>query len=194
MAYDTVIDKTQLETAMRATATAIREKTGEDEELEWHQTKGFADFISAIATGGGVMMVTHDITIETDLGQPSGNNSTVNILTDNEFVKENYDNDFFAALLLPYPAIEGGANYVMHGVYHGNLNIGSVGAPRYGMAYASTAASSVSTIGMDQKISGNGYNISLRANSDGNLMLYVANNRTAKAGSYKLILMCANNV
>ena len=50
MAYDTVIDKSQLETAMTATATAIRGKTGGSATLTWDQSKGFADSIAQIQT------------------------------------------------------------------------------------------------------------------------------------------------
>ena len=53
MAFDTVIDKAQFEGAITASANAIREKTGSTGKIAWNQTKGFADAISAIETGGG---------------------------------------------------------------------------------------------------------------------------------------------
>lgn len=52
MAFDTVIDKTQLETAMTATADAIREKTGSTAECTWDTSAGFASLIAAIESGG----------------------------------------------------------------------------------------------------------------------------------------------
>lgn len=53
MAFDTVIDKAQFETALTASANAIREKTGRADSIEWLADKGFADAIGAIAVGGG---------------------------------------------------------------------------------------------------------------------------------------------
>ena len=53
MAYDKVVDSAQLETAITATANAIREKTGDAALLQWLEDKGFADAIAAIEAGGG---------------------------------------------------------------------------------------------------------------------------------------------
>lgn len=53
MAFDTVIDKAQLEGAITASANAIRGKTGSTEMIPWDAGTGFADAISAIETGGG---------------------------------------------------------------------------------------------------------------------------------------------
>lgn len=51
MAYDTVIDKAQLEGAITASANAIREKTGDTALIEWMSDKGFAEAIATIETG-----------------------------------------------------------------------------------------------------------------------------------------------
>lgn len=53
MAYDTIIDKAQLEGAITASANAIREKTGDTALIEWLADKGFADAIAAIEAGSG---------------------------------------------------------------------------------------------------------------------------------------------
>lgn len=53
MAFDTVVDKAQLEGAITASANAIREKTGSTEMIPWDANTGFADAISAIEAGGG---------------------------------------------------------------------------------------------------------------------------------------------
>lgn len=52
MAFDTVIDKAQLEAAMKATADAIREKTGDTANCTWDPAQGFAALIAAIEAGG----------------------------------------------------------------------------------------------------------------------------------------------
>lgn len=60
MAFDTVIDKAQLEAAMKATADAIREKTGDTADCTWDQTQGFAALIAAIEAGGGGVQLQYN--------------------------------------------------------------------------------------------------------------------------------------
>ena len=57
MAYDTVIDKAQLEGAITASADAIREKTGDVALIPWLADKGFAEAIATIEAGGGEMRI-----------------------------------------------------------------------------------------------------------------------------------------
>ena len=51
MAYDKVVDSTQLDAAMTYTANRIRNKTGGTDQIAWDSTKGFGDAVDAI-TGG----------------------------------------------------------------------------------------------------------------------------------------------
>lgn len=51
MAFDTLIDKTQLEKEMKATADSIRAKTGDTGSIEWVKDTGFANAVSYITTG-----------------------------------------------------------------------------------------------------------------------------------------------
>jgi hypothetical protein len=53
MAYDKVIDSTKLDSAMTATADAIRGKTGGTAQIAWDETTGFASAVGEIETGGG---------------------------------------------------------------------------------------------------------------------------------------------
>ena len=53
MAYDKAVDSAQLETALTATANAIREKAGNTDACAWDATTGFASLIAAIQAGGG---------------------------------------------------------------------------------------------------------------------------------------------
>lgn len=50
MAFDTVVDREQLNGAMKASADAIREKAGGDDLIEWHAERGFSDAIKSINT------------------------------------------------------------------------------------------------------------------------------------------------
>lgn len=51
MAFDKVIDSTQLDAAMTYTANRIRNKTGGTDQITWDSAKGFGDAVDAI-TGG----------------------------------------------------------------------------------------------------------------------------------------------
>ena len=52
MAFDKVIDSTQLDSAMSYTADRIRAKTGGTDQISWDSAKGFGDAVDAIAGGG----------------------------------------------------------------------------------------------------------------------------------------------
>lgn len=51
MAFDKVVDSTQLDAAMTYTANRIRNKTGGTDQIAWDSAKGFGDAVDAI-TGG----------------------------------------------------------------------------------------------------------------------------------------------
>lgn len=53
MAYDKVIDSAKLDSAMTATADAIRGKTGGTAQIPWNESTGFASAVEAIETGSG---------------------------------------------------------------------------------------------------------------------------------------------
>lgn len=48
MAYDKIVDSAKLDTAMTATANAIRGKTGGTDQIAWDETTGFASAVSGI--------------------------------------------------------------------------------------------------------------------------------------------------
>ena len=53
MAFDKVINSTQLDAAMSYTANRIRNKTGGTDQISWDSAKGFGDAVDAISSGGG---------------------------------------------------------------------------------------------------------------------------------------------
>lgn len=53
MAFDKVINSTQLDAAMSYTANRIRNKTGGTDQIAWDSAKGFGDAVDAISSGGG---------------------------------------------------------------------------------------------------------------------------------------------
>lgn len=52
MAFDKVVDSTQLDAAMTYTANRIRNKTGGTNQIAWDSAKGFGDAVDAISGGG----------------------------------------------------------------------------------------------------------------------------------------------
>ena len=52
MAYDKIVDSTQLDAAMSYTANRIRAKTGGTNQIAWDSAKGFGDAVDAISGGG----------------------------------------------------------------------------------------------------------------------------------------------
>lgn len=70
MAFDTVVDKAQLEGAITASANAIREKTGDSALIEWKPGNGFADEISSIQANPVIqpLTVTENGTYEAPAG------------------------------------------------------------------------------------------------------------------------------
>ena len=83
MAYDKVVDSTALETAIAATANAIREKTGDTALLEWVASKGFADAIAGISGGAivetGSFVVAEEVS-RYDLALSKDNGNYVDVL------------------------------------------------------------------------------------------------------------------
>lgn len=63
MAYDKVVDSTQLDSAMTYTANRIRNKTGGTDQIAWDSAKGFGDAVDAI-TGGGADHSAEDAIID----------------------------------------------------------------------------------------------------------------------------------
>ena len=53
MAYDKVVDSAVLDAGLKATANAIRGKTGDSALIEWKNADGFKDAVDAIPAGGG---------------------------------------------------------------------------------------------------------------------------------------------
>lgn len=63
MPFDTLIDKAQFETALKATADAIRDKTGNTANCIWDSEKGFEAYIADIKSGSGDSVPEDVVTI-----------------------------------------------------------------------------------------------------------------------------------
>ena len=132
-------------------------------------------------------MVVIPITISTALG--AGANKNQVIVTGNDFVKQHYADDSFFGMWIPLNATTAAASGIAGMGYQGNRAIITTKATYYGGFIRSTGeAANPSYMVATAKISGSGYNVSLRANSSGNINLYVAAAYTVPAGDYLLVL------
>lgn len=131
--------------------------------------------------------VVRTVTIGSDLG--NGTNSTQTILTADDFIKTHYADDGLTIIMYSTTILASATN-VVHSIFQTNHNMASSTVARYGVFYYSSSDSAVTPFICATKLNGNGYNVSLRTKSTGNLDLYVASARIVKAGTYQLIMTC----
>lgn len=136
-------------------------------------------------------MVVIPITISSALG--AGTNSNHSLLTGNDFVKAHYSHAGFCALWMPLTGATTAAESGVVGAgFHSNRPAITTKSTYYGGFLRSNGTTSgAATQVCTTKVNGTGYNISFRADSSGNLKLYVASTYTVPAGDYLLILLCA---
>lgn len=133
-------------------------------------------------------MVMRTIEIESTLG--NGTNTTYTMLEADEFVKENFTKEGFAVIFVPANRIASASGNIVHGIFHGNRNIGAKNYTRYGVAYYSATATVMSTQPITSMLSANGTILSFRAKSNGDLILYVSQSRIVEIGTYYLWMCC----
>ena len=149
----------------------------------------FGDSLADVgATVESPKIVLKTIEIKSALG--NGTDTSYTMLEADEFVKENFTKDGFAVIFVPVTPITAPGNNTLHGLYHGNRNIGAKNYTRYGVAYYSATVTTMSTQMITSKISGSGTNISFRARANGELILYVSKSRKVEIGTYYLWMCC----
>lgn len=116
-------------------------------------------------------------------------NTEKTLLTGDSFIKSHYADDGFTILMVPNTVVASAAKYV-HSLFQTNHNVGSTNVTRYGWFYYSTSASALGFMACATKLSGTGWNVSLRALSSGNLGIYISSNYIVPAGTYTLIMTC----
>lgn len=132
-------------------------------------------------------LYTIPITLSSDLG--AGTNTTKTVLSGHDFVKAHYADDNFFAMWFPVNATTAAASGVAGMIYNGNRPVFTTKATYYSVFFRSTGeTANAAMMANTAKLSGTGYNVSLRANSSGNINLYVASAYTVPAGDYLLVL------
>jgi hypothetical protein len=155
-----------------------------------HDVTSYASAVVNVPTGGGSDNYhVVSISFASALGAGTAVNKT--LVSNDSFVKANYNKEAFFAMLLPLNAAESvqEAN-VVPWVYQGNRALVKSKAAAYGARAQGNGASSYAIAGMHtSKISQSGYVLALRATSTGTISLYVAADYTVPAGDY--LLVCA---
>ena len=128
--------------------------------------------------------VIRTITISSNL-----TNTEKTLLTGDAFIQSHYADDGLTILLIPTTAVASTQKYV-HSLFQTNHNVGSTNVARYGFFYYSTSASALGYGHCLTKLSGTGWNVSLRTLSSGNLGIYVSSNYIVPAGTYTAIMTC----
>ena len=132
-------------------------------------------------------LYTIPITLSSDLG--AGTNTTKTVLSGHDFVKAHYADENFFAMWFPVNATTAAASGVAGMIYNGNRPVFTTKATYYSVFFRSTGpTANAAMMANTAKLSGTGYNVSLRANSSGNINLYVASAYTVPAGDYLLVL------
>lgn len=150
-----------------------------------HDVTSYASAVVAVLVPAQ-NIYTIPITVSTALG--AGTNKNQSVLTGHDFVKSHYADENFFAMWFPVNATTAVDSGNVGMVYHGNRAMITTKSTYHGYFIRSTgAAANPGFVGNTAKLSGSGYNVSLRANSSGNINLYVASSYTVPAGDYLLV-------
>lgn len=213
MAYDKVIDSSVLDANLTSVANAIRSKGGTSASLAF--PAGFVNAISAIKTGitptgtktiteNGTHDVTNYATAQVNVPEPAQNFIVYpitlssaytgavadhTILSGNEFVKAHYADEGFFAMWIPLNTPKAAESGTAGFIYHSNRAMLHTNSAVYAVFARSTSPTANSGwMPNTNKVSGSGYNVSFRANSKGNLIMYRSATYTIPAGEYRLVL------
>lgn len=150
-------------------------------EITENGTHDVTNYASAIVnvSSAAQNFVTRTITLDA----VAGANTTIDLLTNDDFIKAHYaDNGFFVCWYLTTPVTS--ATGLMHFNYQGNANIGPSNLTRTGVGIKSTSASAAGVVAYNTAINGKGYASHMRVASDGSLKQYLATGVNLAAGTY----------
>jgi hypothetical protein len=152
-------------------------------------THDVTNFASAAVNVPSSAKTLYTIPITLDAALGGGANANKDILSGHDFVKAHYADDNFFAMWIPVNATTAVGSGVVGMVFHANRALITTKNTIYGIFLRSTGTTASSNfMGNTAKLNGKGYNVSLRADSSGNINLYVASAYTVPAGNYLLVL------
>ena len=181
---------TTLTALFTAIANSIRRKTGETGKLV---ADDFPAMIDALGSEGlpAQRMAVIPIALDSALG--NGANSNHTLLSGHDFVKNHYADEGFTALWLPvtHAASASEAEVIGPG-FHANRPVFTTNTAYYGTFMRSSGTTGApARLVITVPLNGTGYNVSFRADSAGNLKLYVSSTYTVPPGDYLLVLLVA---
>lgn len=213
MAYDKVIDSAQLEADLTSIANAIRSKGGTSASLAF--PAGFVNAISAIKTGitptgtktiteNGTHDVTNYATAQVNVPEPEQNFLIIpitlssaytgaakehTILSGNAFVKAHYADEGFFVMWIPLGLTAKAPSGTAMWAYHSNRKMAIAKNSPHGVFARSTGESiNVGWMPEPGNLSVDNWNVSFKAKSNGNLIMYRSAAYTIPAGEYRLVL------
>lgn len=194
-------------------ADALRRKTGNDGSIV---ADDFPSVIDSLSMGGitptGTKTITengtHDVTnyatAQVNVPVPeqnfhvfpitlssayTGAAAEHTLLSGNEFVKAHYADEGFFIMWIPLGLTEKAPSGTAMWAYHGNRKMAIANSSPYGVFARSTGESS-NVVWMPEpgNLSVNNWNVSFKANSSGNVIMYRSASYTIPAGEYRLVL------
>lgn len=151
-----------------------------------------ASAVVNVPAGGGSDNY-HVIPITLSLCGDASAAKNTTLVSNNAFVKANYNKDGFFVILMPLNAADSvQENKYSTFLYQGNRCIANSKSPVYGIRTNGGGSSSYATGGCHTtKVSGSGYTAALRATSAGAVTVYTNAGYYVPAGNYLLILALA---
>lgn len=134
--------------------------------------------------------VVRQITFDSDVSNTASPSTEKVLLADDPFVAEHYNDLTFVATLVPNftPAAATG---VIGLITQGNRLLVDVNNDYYGISLIYSSETAANAAYATTPLTGNGYTACFKAYNTGKLVLRLASTRIVKAGSYTLILTCA---
>ena len=145
-------------------------------------TKLHSDNLAQTAQNVKMVAEVHTVTLASDVTGAK----EVTLLSGNAFIKKHYNNEWFSVVLIANSPT--GATGVVTFNYHGNRVLAGANE---GIGFRYTSATAVGTQPLNAAISADGWSQHMRVKSSGNLTQYLAANYVLAAGTYTIILICA---
>lgn len=149
-----------------------------------HDVTNYASAVVNVPTSGSTNLVTRTLTVTQKGGTAQTSNT---LITGDSFIKEHYAKDGFFVLLIPLTPVAATTNAIAS-IFHGNRKYSahSTAWMGHGTYWSSTTNCIGYTIATAVK--GSTYQSGFRANSSGNLILWLAANRYLLAGDYQIVM------
>lgn len=175
-----------IKAALQAAITKANNTTGAGDTTV---TGAVDSLIAGFGQGGGGGSNNFHVFPITLSSAYTGANAEHTILSGNEFVKEHYADEGFFVMWIPLGITTAAPSGTAMWGYHGNRKLAIAGNTTYGIFIRSTGESNNLAWTIEPgNLSVNNWNVSFKANSSGDVILYRSSAYTIPAGEYRLVL------